>query len=277
MSRKITGHPDLDGITLYRAPPEMTTHEDHGHSGYTIVVITDGAKLFRHNRKETIIRRHDIAIANPHELHGGGPYENTPWAHKTWYVSEELARELAGGTSQDPVLHTPVIKDVPLACELIEAHDAGLSQGDSMERETLALSALEKVFSRHSNTDAAPIKRSPREETPSNRVNIYIDEMKANLEIGINLTALADKSGVSRNQVIRDFQRIHGLTPGAYFRHLRLTSAKEQIAAGATLADTATSSGYSDQSHFTRQFRKAFGYTPDEYKKLVKSGAADPV
>ncbi|RVA47310.1 AraC family transcriptional regulator, partial [Mesorhizobium sp. M7A.F.Ca.CA.004.11.1.1] len=40
------------------------------------------------------------------------------------------------------------------------------------------------------------------------------------------------------------------------------------------LAQIAVEAGFSDQSHFTRQFKKAFGMTPGRWSSLIQGSAA---
>jgi AraC family transcriptional regulator len=40
---------------------------------------------------------------------------------------------------------------------------------------------------------------------------------------------------------------------------------------GPSLADVAAAAGFADQSHFTRQFRRATGMTPGEYRRQTSS------
>jgi AraC-like DNA-binding protein len=42
------------------------------------------------------------------------------------------------------------------------------------------------------------------------------------------------------------------------------------IAEGEPLAEIAAAAGFSDQSHFNRHFKKAFGLTPGRWAVLVK-------
>jgi AraC-like DNA-binding protein len=42
------------------------------------------------------------------------------------------------------------------------------------------------------------------------------------------------------------------------------------IAAGEPLAEIAVGAGFSDQSHFNRHFKKAFGLTPGRWSALVR-------
>ena len=51
---------------------------------------------------------------------------------------------------------------------------------------------------------------------------------------------------------------------------LRLQRARDRIAAGWTLADTALSCGFSDQSHLTRLFTRQFGHTPGAWRKATE-------
>ena len=74
-------------------------------------------------------------------------------------------------------------------------------------------------------------------------------------------------SGYSHRRFISLFSRSVGLTPKAFCRVLRfqdvLRRAREN---GRSLIDIAADAGYSDQSHFTREFREFAGITPTDYR-----------
>jgi AraC-like DNA-binding protein len=55
----------------------------------------------------------------------------------------------------------------------------------------------------------------------------------------------------------------------AWLMQLRLQRARDRIAAGWTLADTALSCGFSDQSHLTRMFTRQFAYTPGAWRRAT--------
>ncbi|RUY14814.1 helix-turn-helix domain-containing protein, partial [Mesorhizobium sp. M7A.F.Ca.US.005.03.2.1] len=54
----------------------------------------------------------------------------------------------------------------------------------------------------------------------------------------------------------------------------RLQRARRMIAAGEPLAQIAVEAGFSDQSHFIRHFKKAFGMTPGRWSSLIQGSAA---
>jgi AraC-like DNA-binding protein len=51
----------------------------------------------------------------------------------------------------------------------------------------------------------------------------------------------------------------------------RLQRARRMIADGEPLAEIAADAGFSDQSHFSRHFKKAFGVTPGRWAALVSA------
>jgi AraC-like DNA-binding protein len=66
----------------------------------------------------------------------------------------------------------------------------------------------------------------------------------------------------------RRFRSRFHLTPQKYLRKLRIRMASRALVyTGQTLAEVAIGCGFSDQSHFTREFRRQFGRTPREYRE----------
>jgi AraC-like DNA-binding protein len=76
------------------------------------------------------------------------------------------------------------------------------------------------------------------------------------------------QTGYSPKHFISLFRGAVGLTPKHYYRVKRFTAALQTLAdgAGASLAETAASLGYADQSHLTREFRAFAGITPTQYR-----------
>jgi AraC-like DNA-binding protein len=54
-----------------------------------------------------------------------------------------------------------------------------------------------------------------------------------------------------------------------YLEHLRIARAKELLAIGVPLVDAARSTGFGDQSHFTRRFKQVVGLPPGRYARQV--------
>ena len=66
----------------------------------------------------------------------------------------------------------------------------------------------------------------------------------------------------------RKFQATFHLTPQKYLRKLRMRMASRALVySRGSMADVALGCGFSDQSHFTREFRRHFGRTPREYRE----------
>jgi AraC-like DNA-binding protein len=74
----------------------------------------------------------------------------------------------------------------------------------------------------------------------------------------------------------RKFRASFHLTPQRYLRKLRLSMASRAlVSTGETLAEIASGCGFSDQSHFTREFRRRFGRTPRDYREHYARDRAD--
>jgi AraC-like DNA-binding protein len=74
----------------------------------------------------------------------------------------------------------------------------------------------------------------------------------------------------------RKFQGSFHLTPQKYLRKLQMLMASRALVyTQQPLADGAVGCGFSDQSHFTREFLRDFGRTPGEYREHHAHGDGD--
>lgn len=95
---------------------------------------------------------------------------------------------------------------------------------------------------------------------------------EANLEDpSLSVEALADEMGLSVRSLYRAFAQ-HGDTPSSWLWRLRLETARERLASprwrAMSITAIAYSVGFNDSAHFSRSFRKTFGISPRESRRL---------
>lgn len=97
---------------------------------------------------------------------------------------------------------------------------------------------------------------------------ILTEFIEENIERNISLAELASLVQLSVFHLSRKFRQEFGCPPYAYVLRQRLEHATRQLRNGnLPLKFVAAKSGFSDQSHMTRLFRRAFGATPAQYRK----------
>lgn len=86
---------------------------------------------------------------------------------------------------------------------------------------------------------------------------------------GLSLSEIAAAVGVHETHLSREFKRYYRSTVGAYLRRLRIEFACRALAASnAPLSEIALSSGFADQSHFTKTFGQVMQMSPACYRKF---------
>lgn len=76
----------------------------------------------------------------------------------------------------------------------------------------------------------------------------------------------ARAAGLSREGYSRRFTRLHSIPPNTFRMLMQLNAARRLLRAGQPLAAVAVETGFSDQSHLGRCFRRVFGVTPGRYR-----------
>ena len=96
---------------------------------------------------------------------------------------------------------------------------------------------------------------------------IVCDFLQAHCEENVSLAQLSQISGLSRFYLSRLFQREMGLSLNAYQLQVRIDRAKKLLLDEIPIAQVASKTGFYDQSHFSRYFKRLVGTTPKNYQK----------
>ncbi len=87
--------------------------------------------------------------------------------------------------------------------------------------------------------------------------------MEANVERPMSLERIAQETGLSRRQIERLFKRHLNCVPKRYYLELRLKRARELLLQTAMpIMDITTACGFQSPPHFSKCYRKQFGYPP---------------
>ena len=115
-----------------------------------------------------------------------------------------------------------------------------------------------------------PRVAKPGNGLPRARLNRIIEYIEANLEREIALTTLADTAGMSPYYFSELFKRSLHFSPYQYVLRPRIEHARKLLhEPSVTLFEAAVRSGFSDQSHFTKIFRRVVGVTPTGYRAAL--------
>lgn len=258
----------LGGVTLTRSSGGHAFCR-HWHDAYCFGLIDSGAQRWVGRCGRVAGYEGDIINTNPGEVHDGEPL-GAP--SRTWRMVSVAPHVMAMLSSPAPSrgeMRIPVIRDAELAAILRRLFEA-IERWSVAPRPDLVLACEEALtaasvllLTRHGT--APPIAG----HTGSARV--VRDFLADDPAHAPSLRMLAGLAGMSRFQLLRAFTREFGAPPLRWLQSLRAERARVLIRRGESLAAAAVVSGFADQSHMTRTFRRMYGYTPGQWQRATAS------
>jgi AraC-like DNA-binding protein len=231
------------------------TYGRHTHDEFGIGVMLDGVQDSASGRGLVRAGPGQVITVNPGEVHNGLPLRGAPRRWRMLYFRPDvLAGAFAGlGASTSAELAYPVL-DHPVAARAYLDLHAALSgtQESVLAVESLLIEIVSHLVETGRPTPTPP----PFAVAPARRL------IDADPGSEVRLDKLATLCGLSRFHFLRSFRAAFGLPPHAYQVQRRLHLARRMILDGTTLVEAAAEAGFADQSHLTRHFLRAYGYTP---------------
>jgi AraC family transcriptional regulator len=102
---------------------------------------------------------------------------------------------------------------------------------------------------------------------PRTRLNRVLEYIAAKLQEDVSLASLAETAGMNLYYFCRLFKQSTGLSPHRYVLEQRIKRAQQFLrTSDMTILEASVRSGFADQGHFTKVFRRFVGVTPTEYR-----------
>ena len=106
--------------------------------------------------------------------------------------------------------------------------------------------------------------------SPAQKTTEYAAYAKALLDASfmrpIQIRQIAQDLHIDRRYLTSLFQKAYGVTPKNYLLSLRLEQAREFMARGYGVAQSAEMAGFSDFSNFSKQYKNVYGSSPTKQK-----------
>ena len=257
--------PSAQGLERAEVFLSTCAFEPHRHDTYAIGVTLAGVQTFRYRGQRRVCLPGELHVLHPDELHDGAAGTEDGFGYRILYVAPELVREALGG-GELPFVADPVQPTSPWArvvASMLADIDGPI---DDVARASIVAFVADALCTLETKR---PRARGPINAEAVELVREYLDTHAAEQTPASTLEQIA---GADRFTIARHFRRVHGTSPDRYRVLRRLGLARKAIESGEPLARAAADAGFADQSHMTRQFKRAYGLTPAAWVEAVNAG-----
>ncbi len=255
--------PDLQSMECMQATFVEHSFPRHAHDTYVIELVEEGIDRFFCKDAEHKAPAGSFVLINPLEVHTGNPSGPSALRYRSLYPTVEMMMEIQSQSKNHatiPVFTKTIVQDVALE-KLFNRFWKSLDDPIPLYRQTLFFRFGQRLLQRHSSSPLE-MRKIGNEKKAVQKIREYISD---NYTETISLDSLSTLSGLSPFYLLRSFRKEIGLAPYEYLINLRIERSKKLLLENRTVAQVALETGFADQPHFTRFFKRRVGVTPGHY------------
>ncbi|MET7385620.1 AraC family transcriptional regulator [Streptomyces sp. NPDC005529] len=251
--------PGVPGVVeVFHAHYTEYAYPMHVHEAWTLLIVDDGAVRYDLDRHEHGTPHDTVSLLPPHIPHNGAPATADGFRKRVLYLdSSRLGDDLIGAAVDGPDLVDPVLRQ-----RVGQLHTALAHPGDELEADSRLTLISERLHVRLRPAAAAGLVRPDR--PLAHRLRELLD---TRLVEGIALDEAARLVHAHPAHLVRAFSGAFGIAPHQYLMSRRVDRARRLLLDGRPPGEVAAATGFYDQSHLTRHFRRLVGVTPGRYAR----------
>lgn len=249
------------------APGPAGSDTPHAHDAYQLCLSVNHPGLYTYRGASHAVPAASLSIIHPGEMHASRDHDvrETTTVFRLMYVPLEslhrIASTIAGHVVSQPFFSSPIVLHRQLVRQFLDAHrscEIGMSR---LEQDSKLVSLFTSLVVRHAQERPA-IRVIPAARPELARVRDYLHTHYA---APVSLQTLAEVAGFSSYHLCRLFSQEFGVPPHVYQNQVRIDHAKRLLAQGQSSVIVANATGFYDQSHFGRYFKRFIGISPRQY------------
>jgi AraC-like DNA-binding protein len=229
----------------------------HRHDTYAIGITLSGVQTFRYRGTLRRCLPDQCHILHPDELHDGAAGGDSGFGYRIAYIDPALIQQALGGRKL-PFVADPVL-------DLTGPQRALLSPVWDMETAPDEIGRLDMIVAITDFLAAASGTVSHFGALDFRALSDVRERIAADPVTWPTAAVLERLSGLDRWTIAREFRAAFGTSPSRFRTMRQLDRARRLIARGTPLAEAAAWAGFADQSHLSRQFKRAYGLTPGQW------------
>ncbi len=255
---------ELPWLEIRHSANSASCFDPHTHSTHSIGCLLEGQSYFHYRDQKRTCSTQQLCLINADEVHACRPDTEQGWRYLMLYIEPQwltgLFNEGAEPGNQPLRFKQPQLTSPSLSQQFIQNCIQLTQLGGLIQQEQLAtlLSTLCQQDSR------APDRPQTLHRPALQRTAEYI---RAHYQQSLSLTELAHISGLSPSHLQRSFRQHFGVSPAHFQHQCRINDACQRLRQQQPISEVAAATGYADQSHLYRWFRRFIDTTPRQYSK----------
>lgn len=230
----------------------------HAHDAWTLLIIDDGMVAYDLHRHRFGGLRSSVTLLPPHVPHNGAAVTPQGLHKRVLYLdAAQLGHDLIGRAVDDPVLEDPALRH-----RIHQLHASLLRPGDEVEAES-RLALVSERLRQHLLRRDGPARASC-DPVLARRLRELLD---AHCVEGITLHEASRMLHSHPAHLVRVFSREFGQGPHQYLIGCRVDLARRMLLKDVAPKTVAAATGFHDQSHLTRHFKRILGTGPGRFAR----------
>ncbi len=230
----------------------------HLHEELTITAIKKGSLNIIFNESKKLLKPKELIIINDHISHCATLNKSSEHGYVLYINKEYLkALEIFYDKDFEHIFSEEVYKKFISLCEILLDEKASLIFKEEYFLEFCIDTFYKNEAQKYEENDKLAFK-----------IKEYLDK---NYLEELTLEEMAETFNLSTIHLIRVFKKEFGLPIHSYILNKKVHYAKELLSSNKSIVEVALQSGFFDQSHLNRSFKRVFQLSPKEFQKSIFS------
>ena len=248
--------PEVPGVreALYA---ELAAHAYpmHVHEEWTLLLIDRGAVEYRLGRARHVAPTASVSLLPPGVAHDGhSARRGLSFTKRVVYLERDWIDDVSAGA----IVDRPLVPNPSVTQLVLRFHESIATPGGGFAAESLLGAIRAEVLSGLSPTSRPIARDTPLAVRLRDLLDGSLIDPPTLRDAGVAL-------GASPEHLCRAFSHAYGVPPHRYVIGRRVNAARRLLLDGVSPADVAARTGFADQSHLTRTFRRTLGTTPARF------------